>query len=155
MMIRQATAADLAAITDIHRATTGEPDPVDRPAWFAAHAASDRYGVWVVIEHGQVQGYGAVSAYTLANQPTTAATISYAVAPAAQGRGWGGELLAFLVDWGTKMGFTHLMGQTVTANLASNHLLTQAGFVKWGQSPDLLPTPPRPTSISYYAKVLK
>lgn len=164
MLIRAATSADLAAITEIYNQAiaTGtenaEAHPLtvaDRQAWFDAHDRSDRYGVWVVIDHGHVMGYGSLSFYGFNDYYTSAAEVSYYLAQGAQEQGWGSQLLAFLVDWGQKMGITYLIGRALSNNLASNKLLLKYGFIKWGQSPDLVRLPKLTTSISYYAKYLK
>lgn len=156
MKIRTATIADLPVITEIYRQTRTEAQhaAADCQAWFDTHAQSDRYGVWVAVVHGAVVGYGAIDPYETA-YATSAAEIRYGLANDAEGNDWGSELLAFLVDWGQKMSFTYLVGRALSNEQCWNQLFLKAGFIKWGQSPDLIDLPQATTSLSYYAKYLK
>jgi len=161
MKIRPATAADLPAITEIAdqasaaEQTTARPlTAPERTAWFASHAISDRYGVWVVVDRGTVQGYGTVGRYQVAGAATTAAQMATILAPNAQPE-WTAELVDFLITWTGKMGFTYLIGQAITNQEADNRLLLQRGFIKWGQTPDIIQLGQATTSVSYYTKYLK
>ena len=73
-----------------------------------------------------------------ADEPTTA-TISYTMAPKAQGRGYATETVLRLVDEAfTRRGVERILGPVFVGNGASRRVLEKAGFQLDGITPDAL-----------------
>lgn len=133
-MIRDATAADAAAIAAIYaplvRETivSFEEEPPSTEEIAERIAASH---VWLVAEEdGEVVGY----AYAARFHPRAAyrwsAEASIYLAPEARGRGIGKRLVAELLERLRTMGFVNVFGGTALPNPASERLLEAFGFKK-------------------------
>jgi L-amino acid N-acyltransferase YncA len=133
-MIREATPADAAAIAAIYApmvtdtVISFEEEPPSAEEMAERIAASH---LWLVAEEDDaVVGY----AYAVRFHPRAAyrwaAEVSIYVAPEAQGRGIGTQLLRRLLDELREVGFVHAFGGTALPNPASERLLESAGFKK-------------------------
>lgn len=136
MQIRDAVAADAAAIADIYnhavRETTAiwndTPVSVDnRAAWM-----SDRQGagfaVLVAEDAGRVLGYAAYGPWRAFDGFRLTVEHSVYVAPGAQGRGLGRMLLSALVDCARASGFHVMVAGVEAGNAGSMRLHKALGF---------------------------
>lgn len=163
MKINLAKEQDLPAITRIYNQSiaTGTINAEqkqltvkDRQAWFEAHQ-NNNYAIWTLEEDSEIIGYASLSFYGFNDYYTSAVEVSYYLDNSVQGHGLGKQILEFLIQQAKNRDFTYLIGRALTNNIASNKLMLKYGFIKWGQSPDLIQMPKITTSISYYAKYLK
>jgi phosphinothricin acetyltransferase len=138
--IRDATAADLAAIVAIYNAAipgrlaTADTEPItveSRNAWLAAHAPST-YPLWVADADRAIAGW--LSFQPFYGRPAYRATaeLSVYVSPSQQRRGIGRALVAHAVDHSAALGFTTLLGFVFGHNAPSLALFTAFGFERWG-----------------------
>ena len=133
-MIRDATAADAAAIAAIYAPLVTDTiisfeEVPPSAAEMAERIAASH--VWLVAEEdGQVVGY----AYAAAFHPRAAyrwsTEASIYLAPKARGRGIGKALVAELLERLKAMGFVNVFGGTALPNPASERLLESFGFEK-------------------------
>ena len=134
LVIREAQAADAAAIAAIYAPMVAdsvisfeeEPPSVEEMAQRIASSHA-----WLVAEEdGSVAGY----AYGARFHPRAAyrwcVEVSIYVAPEAQGRGIGKQLLGTLLDRLKEMGVVHAFGGTTLPNPASEGLFEAFGFKK-------------------------
>lgn len=137
--VRPATAADLDAMWGIFRAVIAPGDalPFDehfdrdtfREHWFGAQAA------WVAEQHGNVVGMYKMGA-NHAGRGAHIASATYAVAPAAQGRGVGRRLVVHSLERACAAGFRGMQfNYVVGTNTAAVELYRRLGFEIVGTLP--------------------
>jgi len=142
MTIREAVARDLPAIVRIYNAAvpgrmaTADTDPVtvgSRRAWFAEHTGARP--LWVAVADDAVVGW--LSFQSFYGRPAYRATaeVSVYVAPGAQRKGVGRELLSRAVDAGPALGLRTLVGFVFGHNAPSLALFEASGFRRWGLLP--------------------
>ena len=141
--VRDATAADLAAIVAIYNAAipgrmaTADTEPVSvesRRPWFEEHDARSR-PLWVIEVEGAVVGW--LSFQSFYGRPAYHATaeLSVYVAPERQRTGIGRTLLKQAIDEAPALGLTTLLGFIFGHNDASLRLFESFGFERWALLP--------------------
>lgn len=138
-LIRRATSADTAAITDIYNeailTTTAtfdiEPKTIeDRARWLEARG--ERFPVFVAESDGQVLGWTSLTRWSeRAGYDDTAETALY-VHSSHRGRGIGRQLKAAMIDEARRLKFHTLIVRVTEDSEASLHLNKDAGFVLVG-----------------------
>ena len=132
---RQATLADLPAITEIYneaiRRTVATFDtepktPEEQMVWFADHGP--KYPILVADENGIVVGWASLSKWSDRCAYSDTAEISLYVHEDHQGRGIGRKLLKTIVDEGQKAGLHTIIARIAEASEASIHLHKSVGF---------------------------
>jgi [ribosomal protein S18]-alanine N-acetyltransferase len=130
--LRVATPSDAAACAAIDAATSTQPWS---EASFAEELARDgRHYRVAVADDGEVVGYGGIA--VLAGD---AHVMGLAVVPAAQGRGWGGALLAALVAAAATVGCGGVTLEVRPSNVIARRLYGRAGFIVAGRRPGYYP----------------
>ena len=143
MILRDAQPGDLEAIVAIHNASipgrmaTADTEPVSvdsRREWFEGHTPGE-HPLWVAEAAGRVVGW--LSFGPFYGRPAYAATaeVSVYVAPEAQRRGIGAQLLGAAVARGPELGFETLLGFIFAHNAPSLRLFEKLGFERWGRLP--------------------
>ncbi len=143
--IRNAEFADLPRIVEIYnssipgRLATSDLEPVtveSRIEWFASHKA-DRYPLWVFEKDGLILGWiGLRAFYGRPAYHATAETAVY-VAPEAHGQGIAKLLLTQMQNRVSQFGIRTLLAFIFGHNEPSLRLFEGAGFVKWGEFPNV------------------
>jgi L-amino acid N-acyltransferase YncA/DNA-binding transcriptional ArsR family regulator len=136
MQIREATAADAAAIATIYnqgiadRVATLETEPrsaEERAAWLAAHGA--RYPVLVAIDpDGTVAGWGSLNQFNPRPAYDHVADFSLYVARERRGQGIGDALLSALEERSRGLGFHKLVLAAFPTNKPGLRLYERHGF---------------------------
>lgn len=144
MRIRHAVRDDLPAIVDIYntsipgRLATADTEPVtveQRLPWFREFDPARR-PLWVAEElQGGVAGW--LSLRSFYGRPAYRATVEIGlyVAPAAQGRGLGAQLLGHALRAAPKLGIRTILAFVFAHNAPSVRLFERAGFLRWGLLP--------------------
>jgi L-amino acid N-acyltransferase YncA len=144
-MIRDATIEDLPDIVRIYNAAipgrlaTADLEPVtidSRRAWFTEHSSTSR-PLWILAENGEVRAW--LSFQSFYGRPAYHATseVSVYVAPLAQRRGYGGQLLAQAIDWSPSIGLKTLLAFIFGHNEPSLALFRRLGFDTWARLPNV------------------
>src|SRR5215471_5600703 len=142
-MIRDATAADLAAIVAVYNASipgrlaTADTEPVSvesRQAWFRDRDFA-RHPIWVDEREGAVAGW--LSFGKFYGRPAYAATaeVSIYVAPTAQRAGVATALMDRAIARAPALGLTTFLGFVFAHNAPSVALCRKYGFAEWGRLP--------------------
>jgi L-amino acid N-acyltransferase YncA len=142
-VIRDARAPDLPRIVDIYNAaiptrrSTADLEPVtvrSRVAWFAMHEPARR-PIWVIEDDGVVLGWLSISDFY--GRPAYHATVEIGVylAPEAQGRGLGAQLLRHAIEAAPALGIWTMLWITFADNAVSMALAERFGFASWGHLP--------------------
>ena len=131
-MIRDATPADAPAIAAIYAPMVNdtvisfEEEPPTAEEMAERIAASH---VWLVAEEGgDVVGYAYAAPFHRRAAYRWSVEVSIYLAPEAQGRGIGKELLGTLLERVRETGFVHAFGGTTLPNPASERLFETFGF---------------------------
>jgi phosphinothricin acetyltransferase len=120
------------------RMATADTEPVtvaSRRAWFAEFDPARR-PLWVHAERGRpIDGW--LSLRSFYGRPAYHATVETGVyvAPDAQRRGVGRDLLAHALDTAPALGIRTLLAFVFAHNAASVSLFERAGFALWGRLP--------------------
>ena len=143
--VRDATWEDLPRIVEIYNASipgrlaTSDLEPVtveSRRDWFASHSP-ERYPWWVWEVEGRVLGWiGLRAFYGRPAYHATAETAIY-IAPEAHGQGIARDLLSKMQKRVPELGLWTLLSFIFSHNEASVRLFSKAGFVKWGDFPEV------------------
>ena len=144
MKIRNAVAADLAAIVDIynqsipHRLATADTEPVtiaDRLNWYRDRPVNRP--LWVATEEERVLGW--LSFQNFYGRPAYwhTAEISVYVAPICQRQGIGSQLVAKAIAHSPQLQLSTLLAFIFAHNQPSLNLVTKYGFERWGYLPDI------------------
>ena len=146
-MIRDAVAADLPAVVAIYNASipgrmaTADLAPVsvaDRATWFAEFDADRRpLLIYASPEDGSVLGW--LSLRSFYGRPAYAETVEVGVYihPAAQRRGIARNLLDRGISDAPRLHISTLLAFTFAHNAPSVALFRSAGFVTWGELPNV------------------
>ncbi len=144
--IRLAKEKDLPAIVAIYneaipaRFATGDLTLVsveDRLPWFQEHAP-ERYPIFLMEEEGRVLGWCALSAYRAGREAFRhTAELSYYVAKDAQRQGVGRELTKHALKVCADLDIKNVLAIVLARNGASQALLEQFGFSRWGYLPQV------------------
>lgn len=143
MPIRHASLNDLPAIVHIYNAAipgrqaTADTEPVSvesRREWFREHDPALR-PLWVLEAGDEVLGWVSLSSFY--GRPAYQATteVSLYLAPAAQGQGFGSQLLHHAISAAPELGISTLLGFIFGHNQASLKLFQRHGFTSWGLLP--------------------
>ena len=142
-MIRAATPADIARITDVYNEVineggyTGDLAPLsveERTAWFGEHTAP--HAIFVKEADGNAVGYATLSPYRKGRQAFAGTCeISYYLASAHRGRGIGKELIRHALAHAAQAGFSLVVAILLASNARSISLLEQFGFQERGRLP--------------------
>jgi phosphinothricin acetyltransferase len=142
-MIRNAFPADIASIAGIYNEAiaeggyTGDLAPVSvesRAAWYREH--DGRHAVFVMEIDGEVVGYVALSPYRKGRQAFGGTgEISYYVAGAHRGSGFGRQLIEHAMRYAGRAGFEVIVAMVLGCNPRSIELLKAAGFQEVGRLP--------------------
>ncbi|MFM2433176.1 MAG: hypothetical protein RLZZ511_4390, partial [Cyanobacteriota bacterium] len=133
-ILRHALPEDLPRIVEIYNAAipgrlaTADTEVItveSRQAWFAAHN-SDRRPLWVLEQKGAIVAWLGIQDFY--GRPAYGATVelSLYVAPAAQHRGCGTQLMAHLMQAAPQLGITTLLGFVFGHNQPSLGLCAKA-----------------------------
>jgi phosphinothricin acetyltransferase len=139
VIIRRATAADAAAITDIYNeailTTTATFDTEtktteERTQWLQSH--DDRHPVLVATVEGIVVGWAALTRWSDRRAYSDTAETSFYVHSTYRGRGIGRKLKQAIILEACRLGFHTLIARVAEGSLASLHLNESEGFVLVG-----------------------
>jgi L-amino acid N-acyltransferase len=148
MVIREATEADLPAITAMLNHEIAQspyvyaetPVTVDeRRQWLASHRSA-QLPVLVAIDVDSgagVVGWGALSPYRSSSGYRFTAEVSVYVVPASHRQGIGSRLVAVLVEAARSRGLHALVGSVDAENRPSIALLERHGFVEAARLPEV------------------
>ncbi len=141
MIVRDATEADLPAVVAIYnaaipgRTATADLEPVtveSRRAWFDQHDPGRR-PLWVAEAGGAVVAWIGLSSFYGGRQAYAAtAEVSMYVAPHAQAKGLGRDLMGRMIAACPRLGVTTLLGMYFDHNAASEKLCAALGFERVG-----------------------
>ena len=144
-MIRNATPADIAAISAIYNEAilegglTGHLDPLstkNRRAWYLRHQG--RYSIIVKRADCIVVGYAAISPYREGRGAFDGTCeISYYVSAEFRGRGFGMELIKQAIQQARRAGFRLVIAAVLGCNRRSMDLLTGVGFTVLARFPNV------------------
>ncbi|HVU89413.1 MAG TPA: GNAT family N-acetyltransferase [Pirellulales bacterium] len=140
ILLRDATTADLPAISDIynyyvhHSTCTYQLQPetlADRQAWFSLHAP-ERFPVVVVEQVKQVVGWGSLSKFHARAGYDGTVEASVYIADGFHRRGLGRMVLEHLIERARRNGFHVLIGGASADQTASIALQESLGFTRVG-----------------------
>lgn len=138
-VIRQATEADLEAITAIYNeaivSTTATFDTEtktlhDRRAWFQSHG--ERHPVLVAEVDGQVVGWSALTKWSDRRAYDRTGETTFYVAASCRGRGVGRALKAAIIEEARHLNYHSLIARVAETSVESLHLNESFGFRKVG-----------------------
>lgn len=158
--IRDATDADLRAITDIYNAAVLErmssadiePRTLEqRRAWVDSHEPRSLYPV-VVVQNadGEVVAFGSLSRYHERAGYDGVVELSYYVAAPARRRGVGTLLVSWLLDAARERGMRMATTLIFSDNAGSIALMRRFGFTLFGELPDAVHLPGINHDMSYW-----
>jgi L-amino acid N-acyltransferase YncA len=139
LVIRQALATDLKAITDIYNeailktVATFDTEPknlTEQEAWFRDHGATNP--ILVAELSGHVVGWAALSKWSDRCAYSDTAEISLYVRESHQGKGIGRGLLQSILDKGRQAGLHTVIARIAEGNEVSVHLHESLGFRQVG-----------------------
>jgi len=109
----------------------------DRSDWLESHP-KDEHPVYLVLIDGIIVGWGSISPYRkgrAALQKT--AEISYYIDYNHHRKGLGKLLIEHMIQDCSRLGIKNIFAVLLEVNLASEQLLIQTGFEKWGFLPKI------------------
>jgi [ribosomal protein S18]-alanine N-acetyltransferase len=121
--LRAMTWHDIPALAALEPELFGA-DAWSEASWWAELAQRPRRSYVVAEEHGRVAGYAGLD-----RAGEVADVMTIAVAPTAQGRGWGRQLMDHLVADARDSGAEHLMLEVRADNAPAQRLYATTGFV--------------------------
>jgi phosphinothricin acetyltransferase len=143
---RLAQLSDLPRIVEIYNASipsrivTADLEPVSiesRIPWFEAHSA-ERRPLWVFENtEGKIYAWASFQAFYTRKAYDSCVEVSIYLAPEAQGKGLGTEILAFCIDQAKARALRTLLGFIFKSNTASQRLFEKFGFTTWGTFPEI------------------
>jgi phosphinothricin acetyltransferase len=142
-IVRDATEADLPAITQIYNATipgrmvTADTEPVSvesRVPWFRAHNPQSR-PLWVVVDGATVCGWLSLNSFYGRPAYYTTAEVSVYVAESHRHRGIGRGLIERVIAECPRYQVRTLLGFIWAHNEPSLTLFHKLGFKQWGHLP--------------------
>jgi phosphinothricin acetyltransferase len=142
-IIRDVTAADLAAVIEIYnaaiatRTATAQLEPVtveSRQNWLSDHSP-DQYPFWVFEMDGQVVGWLTFKSFLPRCAYRGTAELSVYVHEQFRRRGIARKLLERAIERAPDLGITALVGLIFAHNEASTRLFGELGFTRWGLLP--------------------
>ncbi|MCE1173332.1 MAG: N-acetyltransferase family protein [Propionibacteriales bacterium] len=145
VQLRAATPSDLSAIAAIYNQsvldTTASWDyqpwtPAEHADWYA-YKVERGFPLLVAVEDGQVLGYASYGEFRHKVGFDSTREHSVYVAPAAQGRGVGRDLMLALIDQARANGVHVLVGGLSADNEASLKLHAALGFVEVARMPEV------------------
>src|SRR5947209_5012733 len=143
MIIRDATAEDLAGIVEIYNETvptrqaTADLEPVSvqgRVPWFERHNPQ-RHPLWIVEVAGALAGWLGFELFYGRPAYAETAEVSVYVAAAHRRRGVGDRLLERAIARGPQLGLSSLLALVFAHNEASVGLFAKHSFQSWGRLP--------------------
>lgn len=160
LIIRDATDADLWAITDIYNAAVLErmssadiePRTLEqRKAWIDSHEPRSLYPV-VVVQNagGEVVAFGSLSRYHERAGYDGVVELSYYVAASARRQGVGTRLVSWLLDAARERGMRMATTLIFSDNAGSIALMRRFGFTLFGELPDAVHLPGIAHDMSYW-----
>ncbi len=147
MNIRIAQIKDLAVIIEIYNqaihagnatADLHELSIEDRLDWFHSHY-KDQHPLYVIESGNQVTGWGSLSPYRKGRGGLKeTAEISYYIDYRHHGKGYGSQLIKFMIGDCKRLGINNLIAILLEINHASIRILKKFGFEQWGHMPDIV-----------------
>jgi phosphinothricin acetyltransferase len=143
MLLREASAADVPAITAIYNATipgrmvTADTTPVTREsrlAWLETHRENGR-PVWVIEDGGGIAAWLSFDAFYPRPAYDGTAMIAVYVAESHRRRGLAERLLQTALERAPAFGLHTLLGYIFAHNEPSLRLFAKLGFVRWAHLP--------------------
>jgi len=157
--IRNATGADLSAITDIYnqavelQSATADTSPVSmesRRTWLQDHSP-DQYPVFVAESENGVLGWCSLSAYRPGRMALRyTAEISYYIDERFRGKGAGSLLVSHAIGQCQRLGIKTLFAIILDINTDSVFILEKYGFEQWGHLPGVADFDGRECGHLYY-----
>lgn len=160
LIIRDATDADLQAITDIYneavleRKSSADIEPrtlEQRKAWVDSHEPRAVYPV-VVVEgsDGKVVAFGSLSRFHERAGYDGVVELSYYVESSARRQGVGTKLVSWLLDAARERGMRIATTLIFSDNAGSTALMRRFGFTLFGELPDAVHLPGINHDMSYW-----
>ncbi|GAA0176649.1 GNAT family N-acetyltransferase [Clostridium sediminicola] len=146
-MIRLARLEDLQTMTDIYNmaivtnkctAHTETFTREERIPWFEEHQVF-KYPLYVIEIDRRIAGYIYLTPYRpgrFAMRHT--AEVSYYLHPDFHGKGFGSEMLSFIINEAKEIGIKSLVAILLSINLPSMNLLKKHHFEEWGRLPNIV-----------------
>lgn len=122
LVARELSWADIARLVELERRLFTD-DAWSAPTWWAELAARPRRDYIALVRDGEIVGYGGLD---LGGEVADVMTI--AVAPEAQSRGLGAELLALMVSRAREAGAAYLLLEVRDDNERAKAVYARAGF---------------------------
>lgn len=145
-MIRKLAYADLSAVNDIYNQAvqngfqTADLEIVDastRLEWYQAHQ-DEQFPVYVMESNRKVVGWVSISPYRKGRAALRfTAEVSYYIHQDFQNKGYGSELMAFIIKASKSLKFKTLFAILLDKNVASIRLLEKFNFERWGVLPNV------------------
>lgn len=145
MLIRRATHADIAAITDIYSEVISNSDAIYREAsvpvseridWFEAKV-KDGYPVLVAVEDDEIVGYGVYGNFRFGEGYNQTVEHSVHVRSDKRGQGVGKAILTELISIATAENRHVMVAAIDSKNLGSISLHSHFGFVESARMPEV------------------
>lgn len=145
MHIRDAEAADLTTITEIHNEAVVNTtavwdeqtvDVADRAAWLADRT-DHGFPVLVAVDDSGVLGYATFGPWRARSGYRHTVELSVYVHPDRQGRGIGNDLMSALIERARELGVHVMIAAIESRNVGSIRLHEKHGFVQTGLLPQV------------------
>lgn len=109
----------------------------EKQSWFDNHI-SEKYPIFVYEIKDEVVAWLSFSPYREGRQALEKTIeISYYVQNEHQGKGIGGKIMEFALDYASQQGIENLLAILLSVNFASINLLSKFGFEQWGLLPNI------------------
>ena len=164
MKIRFAQLQDLSEIVDIYNqaikagnatADLLELSPDDKKYWFLEHN-NDEYPIYIIELDEKIIGWGSISPYRKGRGALKeTAEISYYIDYNYHGKGYGKELLNYMINDCKRLGIKNLFALLLEVNKSSIIILEKFGFTEWGFMPDVANLNGKKCGHLIYGKNLK
>ncbi|MEZ5002830.1 MAG: N-acetyltransferase family protein [Chitinophagales bacterium] len=145
-MIRKLAYADLSAVNEIYNqavqngfqtADLEEVDASSRLEWYQFHQ-DEQFPAYVVEINGKVIGWVSLSPYRKGRAALRfTAEVSYYIHQDFQNKGYGSELISFIIKASKSLKFKTLFAILLDRNVPSIRLLEKFNFEKWGVLPNV------------------
>lgn len=147
MNIRTARIEDLVTIIEIYNqaidagnatADLHELSVEDRLDWFHSHD-KNQHPLYVIESERKVIGWGSLGPYRKGRGGLKeTAEISYYIDYRHHGKGYGSQLIRFMISDCKRLGIKNLIAILLEVNHASIRILKKFGFEQWGHMPDIV-----------------
>jgi L-amino acid N-acyltransferase YncA len=145
LVYRHATLEDLPTIVGIYnsvipgRMVTADTEPVSvesKVSWFSNHNPSKR-PLYIVLADDQVIGWVSLESFYGRPAYNQTAEVSVYLDEAARGKGYGKDILRYIIDQSSSLGIKSLLGYIFAHNEPSLKLFKTFGFEQWALFPNV------------------